>query len=256
MKWPASLMLIRHDTSAYNVLRGKKEKDSVYQTFLKEFEKNPESEDTVRLAKEIEARFALDTGDWDTPLADLEGKQALKTGRGLREQYPLPDVIFVSPYHRTIMTLECMKMGWPELEDVKTYEEERIREQEHGEALLYNDWRIFHALNPKQRRLYEKQGPYWYCYPQGENVPNVRERVRSWFRTLTKDFRNKRVLAITHNITILSIRANLERLGANEFIHLDQHEKPINCGVTGYRGDPLLGKNGKLILDFYNNRYY
>lgn len=256
MKWPKDLILIRHDKSAYNALMAKKKADHIYQEFLKEFKKDPDSAKAQALAKTIQNKFALNMGDHNTPLAKDEGHQATATGEKIKGIFELPDVIFVSPYERTLTTLENIIKGWPELARVKTYEDERIREREHGLALIYNDWRVFHTLHPDQKHLYEIEGPYWYRYPQGENMPDVRLRVRSITETCIREFSEKKVLFITHHETILSIRANLERLDAAEFMRIDKEEKPINCGVTHYRGNPNAGKDGKLELAFYNSKFY
>lgn len=256
MKWPETLSLIRHDTSAYNALKMVKEKTPLYQTFKKSFEENPESDKTLKLALEVRDMFSLEVGDHNTPLAKEAGWQAKKTGEILRSKIRLPDQIFVSPYLRTHLTLKKLVEGWPELSSVETKEEERIREQDHGLALIFNDWRVFETLYPEQRKLYNTQGEYWYRYPQGENVPDVRERLRSWLNTLTRDHSEKNILAVTHHLTILSIRANLERLSGEEFMRLDHEEKPINCGVTIYKGRPELGSNGKLVLEAYNLKLY
>ena len=256
MKWPASLTLIRHDTSAYNVLRDAKKKDDLYAEFLAAWEKEPDAERTCELAREVQKRFALGVGDSDTPLADAEGKQAKVTGEKMAEEFEAPEVIYVSPYVRTLETLRHLTEGWPALEDVRIYKDERIREQEHGLALIYNDWRVFHCLHPEQRALRKIEGAYWYRFPQGENVPDVRLRNRSWIETLIRDWRGKRVLAVTHHLNILATRATLERLDAEEFLRLDHEEKPINCGVTMYKGHPDKGADGKLLLEFYNRRYY
>jgi hypothetical protein len=52
------------------------------------------------------------------------------------------------------------------------------------------------------------------------------------------------------------VRANLERLSSEEFIRLDEEEKPRNCGVTIYRGNPHRGANGKLELECYNRCFW
>jgi len=250
-------MLIRHDTSAYNVLKDKKKNNPVYREFLKEWDKNPDSLICQALAAEIKSEWALGVGDSDTPLADAEGKQAFATGKALRTAHAeVPDVIYVSPYNRALATLKHITRGWPELGDVRVYEEERIREQEHGVSLLYNDWRVFHTLHPEQRALHKIEGPYWYRYPQGESVPDVRERNRSWISTLVREYSGKKVLAVTHHLNILAQRANFERFGAERFIHLDEKERPINCGVTLYTGYPSEGSNGRLKLTYYNKKLY
>lgn len=256
MKWPERLTLIRHDVSAYNALKPAKQAHPLYQAFQAEFDKDPDSDAAHRLAIEVQAAFSLTVGDHNTPLAPGEGHQSKTMAEALKARIPVPDIIFVSPYDRTHETLKKMKEGWPALEDVKIVEEERIREQDHGLALLYSDWRVFEVLHPDQRRLRAIQSGYWYRYPNGENVPDVRARLRSWLTTLTRDFSEKGVMAVTHHLAILSLRANLERLGADAFNKLDQDSKPINAGVTRYRGDPDQGSDGRLILDAYNVKLY
>jgi broad specificity phosphatase PhoE len=256
MKWPNEVMLIRHDTSEYNILKDKKKIDKVYQKFLEAWKQNPDSTKTRRLALVVKNKYNLKCGDAKTKLADEEGKKAYETGMGLSKTCDLPDVIFVSPYDRTKKTLHCLTKGWKGLEKVKVFEEERIREQEHGIANLYNDWKVFLTLHPDQRKLQEIERLYWYRFPQGESVPDVRERIRSFMSTLTRDWNGKNVLLVTHHLSILAFRAHMDRLSAEEFIDLDNNDKPINCGVTLYRGYPKLGKNGQLKLEYYNRRFY
>lgn len=252
MKWPEILTLVRHDVSAYNVLRELKSQDALYLKFLAFFKEDPWGEDTKYLASLIQSKFALGSSDAKTPLADLDNQRAKQTGQRLKATIELPHVVIRSPYDRARRTHERLCLGWPELASVDVIEDERQREQEHGLATLYNDWRIFYVFHPEQKALYEQDGPYWYRWPQGENVPDVRLRNNIWIGTLVREFPGKRVLVVTHHLNILATRANLERLTDEEFIHLDDHEKPINLGVTTYKGDPSAGSNGRLILDSYN----
>lgn len=256
MKWPNSVTLIRHDTSAYNLLKGAMRSDETYERFQDAWEHDWRSDETRALALEVKEKFALGVGDSDTPLADSEGKQARLTGAALRGQSPVPDVIYVSPYLRTLKTLAHLTEGWPELAEVHTFKDERIREQEHGLALLYNDRRVFLTLHPEQRELQQIEGHYWYRFPQGENVPDVRARNRQWLDAIIRDYSTKNVLVVTHHLNILATRANLERLDAEAFLKLDEEQPPINCGVTVYRGYPDEGKNGHLKLESYNRKHY
>lgn len=255
MKWPKTLTLVRHDVSAYNVLRAKKEADPLYIEFVEAFEQDHRSEKTKALAKQIREKYALSMGGAETPLIDGGGDQSFQVGKELSKG-DLPDVIFVSPYKRTLHTLGHMTRAWPELASVKTFQDGRVREQEHGMAFLYSDWRVFYAHHPEQKELHGLEGPYWYRYPQGESVEDVRERGRSFLNTLTRDFAGKNVLVVTHHLNILALRANLERLDEAEFLRIDAEEKPINCGVTLYTGNPDMGKNGKLVLTDYNKKLY
>jgi broad specificity phosphatase PhoE len=113
---------------------------------------------------------------------------------------------------------------------------------------------IFISPYVRTRETYQgmREGSYWYQYPQGESVAQVRDRIRSFTNTLVREHAGQVVYLISHHLTKLSIRANLERLTPEQFQHLDDHETPINCGVTIYRGDPALGSDGKLVLTHYN----
>jgi ribonuclease H / adenosylcobalamin/alpha-ribazole phosphatase len=256
MKWPASITLVRHAQSAYNELRQKKEADAEYGEFRRCFERDPDCEESRALAERVAPKFALGVSDFHTPLTAEGQAQAEKTGRGLDGLAPRPDVIYYSPYLRTRETLRLIRTGWAGLEGVRTVEDDRIREQEHGLSLLYSDWRMFHVFHPEQRRLYALLGAYWYQYPQGESVSQVRDRCRSFTTMLLREHAGEHVLVVTHHLTILSFRANYERLTPDEFLRIDEEEKPFNCGVTLYRGDAQAGRNGRLVLDRYNVKLY
>lgn len=258
MKWPEELTLIRHDRSAFNELKDLKEADPQYLEFKRAYETDYTSPRARELAQEVYHKYNLDCGDHDTPLVEDDGKRAETMARRLKESgwISLPDKIYVSPYLRTMQTYDRMTTGWPELKEVKMVSEGRIREQEHGLSGLYNDWRIFHVFYPDQKLLYEKDKRFWYRYPQGENGEDVRDRNRSWMTTLVREDAGEKVMAVTHHLTTLLLRMNLERLSVAKFIDLDEHDKPINCGVTIYRGHPDLGKEGRLILERYNQLLY
>lgn len=257
MKWPSELILMRHGQSTYNVLREQSAKDKVYQAFVNSFTSNHKSIKTKILARVVRNRYSIDAGDWDTPLTNTGRDQSMLTGRELkRRNEPLPDVVYVSPYLRTQQTFNMLKKGWPELGEVEVVYEERIREQEHGLQSLHNNWRVFYALNPEQKELRDREGSYWYQHPQGENVPMVRERVKDWLGTLIRENTNQKVFVITHHLTILTVRASLERWDCFNFIEHDENDKPLNCGLTTYKGIPEEGKNGKLILNKYNEKLY
>lgn len=252
MKWPASLTIIRHDISKYNILKQMKAKDPRYQAFVREFERDPYSALTQELARQMQEIYALPYSDQNTPLVEVNSPRAVETARNLAAISVVPDVIFIAPYLRTKQTYNAFILGWPELCSVPFYFEERVGEQRHGLSELYNDWRVFHALHPDQKKLYDQVGSYWYQYPQGENRPMVRDRVRSFNTTITRDFRNKHVMVFSHHLYLLCQMANLERWDAEEFERVDHEDKPINCGVTRYVGVPNLGRNGKFKLDYYN----
>jgi broad specificity phosphatase PhoE len=257
MKWPAELLLIRHAESAYNNLKKLKDADPDYRRFRALLEKDPASPEIRPMAELLHKKHALGYSDRDTPITPLGETQARTTGREMRKSgVNPPHVIFVSPYRRTEQTLLILQEEWGELRSATVYREERIREKDHGLGLLYNDSHIYFLLHPDQAALYKLLGDYDYRYLNGENIPDVRQRNLSWISTMTREFAGKRVMAITHHLTILATRANFERLSPEEFLHLDKHEKPLNCGVTRYIGNPDKGSRGKLEMCEYNRQYY
>ena len=265
MKWPLSLSFIRHGESGYNVLKKiKKDDNSDFSKFEKKFfeeyenavDENWVSEELLELAHQARKELAYHEGDYDTPLTDEGWDQARRTGESLLEHMELPDIIYVSPYLRTRQTLEGLSETCSDLRTVKTVVEERIREQEHGLSTIYNDWRIYLTFNPSQAILHKRGTSYEYRYLNGENKADVRERVRSFLATLIRENSGEKVLVVTHHLTILSFRANLERWDREKFIETDKYEKPINCGLTTYKGHPREGRDGKLLLDEYNKKIY
>jgi broad specificity phosphatase PhoE len=257
MKWPAELLLIRHAESAYNNLKKEKEADPDYRRFRDLFDNDRSNPEIQLLARTLLKSHSLGCSDRETPITPKGEAQARTTGRAMRESgMSSPDVIFVSPYLRTEQTLRILQEEWPDLQKAPVYREERIREKDHGLGLIYNDWRIYHLMNPEQAELYKLLGEYDYRFLNGENIPDVRQRNLSWITTLTREFSGKRVMAITHHLTILATRANFERLSPEQFLHLDEYEKPVNCGVTRYLGNPDMGRRGKLELREYNRQFY
>ena len=256
MRGPEIVSLIRHDKSVYNALKPLKEASSLYQEFVRAYEENPDSDKCFHLAIEVKEHFSFPYTDRDTPLVDGAGIQSETMAKNLEKKIELPDIIYVSPYERTIETFEKMIIGWPQLMEVKTVMDERIIEQNYGLASLYNDWRIFNVLHPDQRELYRQQGTFNYRYPQGENVPDVMKRANSWTNTLNRDNKGQNILAITHHLFILAFMANIENLGEKEFLRLNSEQKPINAGVTIYKAKPDKGANSRLALDVYNAKLY
>jgi len=264
MKWPKSLTFIRHGESVYNQLKAIKEQNPEYKKFQNLFDKEFSvaqsedwpSEELKLLAKKIWDGTRLGMGDYSTPLTEAGSLQALEIGRALKENIPLPDIIYISPYLRTRQTFEEIKKNWPELGDIKTVHEERIREQEHGLNILFNDWRVYYVFNPLQGLLFKLEGDYEYRYLNGENKADVRERVRSFISTLIRENSEQNVLIVSHHLTLLCLRANLERWDREKFIEIDRTEKPINCGVTTYLGHADKGDKGRLLLKEYNQKFY
>jgi len=257
MKWPKELLLIRHAESAYNKLKQAKDNDPEYGRFCEMFEHDRSNPELRSLADSLHKRYLVEYSDRHTPITSTGEEQARITSRRMRESgMYCPDVIFVSPYLRTEQTLRILQEEWPSLRIKTVYREERIREKDHGLVLLYNDWRIYQVMHPEQGELQRRLGEYDYRYLNRENIPDVRLRNLSWLATLTSDFAGQRVMAVTHHLTILATRANLERLSPQQFLDLDAHERPMNCSVTRYTADSSFESSCGLTMYEYNRQYY
>lgn len=276
MKWPNQLVFVRHAQSVYNVLRARKEADPQYQEFKDLFESGKDKDWLMMLAARIQQKYALECSDRDTPLVDTALTYQIEpTALALGEliingELEYPDAVFVSPFLRAMWTWDGIFSFWRKRWGTTSadwhaftrgrnhvlYVDERIRELDHGLALIYNDWRLFHVFHPEQRLLRNLLGDYDYRYPNGENVPDVRMRMRDWRGTIMREYADMNAWAISHHLSLLSWRADQERLSPTQFAELDRNDKPVNCGVTIYKGNPKAGKKGRLELQAYNKKFY
>lgn len=287
-KWPQSVTLIRHGESLFNKGKAEKKENPAYVKFVTLFKKEYEELNFAKLAKKefpskelyemamqmVEDLKAPEYSDYDTPLSDNGQEQAEKTGQALREKMTaaaglFPNAVYVSPYLRTRQTLEGIQKGFPELKEVKTIEEDRIREQEHGLRTVFPDQYIYLVLNPQQALLKKYSTDYEYRHEGGESLLDVRHRTRGMVDTLIREHggngsKPENVMLVTHHLVIMAMRANLERWNREKFINENEHNKPVNCGVSIYRGfapgsqEAGSSAKGKLIMSVeeYNQKYY
>jgi len=251
MKPPKSFTLVRHGESEYNALRKQKEADPLYIKFEEAYDRDMRSEETRALAQELKDKLYVGRGDHNTRLTDEGARQAAMVGKKLSKAIALPDIIFVSPYERTTETLRHIKGTWPELDNVPTIVEKLLREQSYGIGILYNDWRIFQTFHPDQKDYRELTGSYWYKYPQGESIPEVRERSELFKIKYSHMYSGKNVLIVSHHRTILSHVANHKELSPEEFLHMDASDPAVTCGVTSFKNT-----FGRLELDYYNKKLW
>ena len=219
-KWPSSLVVLRHGESARNVAK-----------------------DIAKAAGKHS--FDLGLRDLETPLTKRGHEQARETGRYLSSRYKF-DVIYSSPYHRTLQTAEDITAALRNSPPLVM--EERIREIEFG-ILDGLTGKGIRARFPPEYKRRKREGKYWYRPPGGESRPDVALRVQSFLGTLTRDYRKKSVLVVCHSVIVLIFRRLLERWSEDEYLKIDREQDVLNCSMTAYRYD---AKMGKLLLDYYN----
>ena len=270
MKWPRRVTLVRHGHSGFNRIKEIQKQDPEYLKFVELFEKEMKTEkfpqwmnlwpdscvspELLDMAKKMLAKYKLDYGNRETPLAELGWQQAQKLGALLKAKITLPDIILTSPYLRTRQTLWGAILGWPDLVNVKAENEPLVREIDTGISNLFGNWRIMETFFPEQRFLYLKEGEYDYRYPQGENIPEVEQRSRELSSKLIREFRGKDVLIFSHHITILSFVSTQARWTPEQFMESNEKNPIKNCSYTIFECDPKAGKSGqgKLVLKAFN----
>jgi broad specificity phosphatase PhoE len=223
-KWPQTMWIVRHGQSAGNVARD---------------------------AAEAAGLPLIDilTRDVDTPLSDLGKEQAQALGRWFGEMGPgeRPSVVLSSPYVRARQTAQIVLQtaGLP-LDAITFNTDERLREKEFG--IL--DRLTKHGILKKYPELGEQRahvGKFYFRPPGGESWCDVILRLRNVIDTLTREYRQERVLIVGHQVIVSCFRYLLERLDEQQILSIDREGDIPNCSVTSYEFDPSRGKNGKLV---------
>ncbi|MDX1535874.1 MAG: histidine phosphatase family protein [Candidatus Spechtbacterales bacterium] len=256
---PSKLTAIRHGESVLNEQQFRRKQDHDYHRLLESFETDPHSEETQALARIVVEKYGHQIGDHAAPLTQRGQEQARLTGEALKaESDELPDVIYLSPYLRCQETFRYMTLGWPELLDVEDIfnRDNALAETDYGAVFPYGDWTSFFALHPDERRRHELAGPYWYRYPNGENVPDLQQRLSVWYDRMVANFANRHVMVIAHYGTILGLRSNIEGWAEDEFIEAFKTAPGANCGVTEYRASSTTTSERKLLLQRFAAHLY
>lgn len=258
MPSPKELVLIRHGTSTRNHASREWQKNELYQEFIARYRKEAHARETQELAQQLReimtfSGLRLEMRDADIILTIDARTQVATMARKLETK--TPDIIFTSNYVRAKQTLVIMQESRADLKTTDQKNDEAIRDREFGSLCLYGDVRIFLSLNPDEKRRYDLEKHYTYRFPGGENIPDVRQRVRMWLTMLQTAYAGKRVLAVAHMDPILAIRCELEHMGEDDFSRLSIENPPANASVTLYRNNHNNGRSGTLQLVAYNQTY-
>jgi 2,3-bisphosphoglycerate-dependent phosphoglycerate mutase len=228
-KWPNVIWIVRHGESAGNVAR-----EAAYRAGL--------------------ARIDLDIRDIDVPLSPRGEQQARALGHwfGQLTAEDRPSVVLTSPYLRAARTADLIIEGAGlNLDDVSVVTDERLREKEFGilDRLTRDGIGQHH---PEQAELRLILGKFYHRPPGGESWCDVILRLRSVIDTLTREYRQERVLIVCHAVVVLCFRYLLERLTEQQILEIDRVDEVANCSVTRYSYDPDQGDRGNLLLRQYN----
>lgn len=228
-KWPDVMWIVRHGQSAGNV---------------------------ARAAADAAGHHIIDIDirDVDVPLSPLGERQAVALGRWLSKlkEADQPSVVLTSPYLRARCTAElALDASGINVERLTMATDERLREKEFGIIDRLTRAGIVQKF-PEQAEAYRRLGKFYYRPPGGESWCDVILRLRSVIDTVTREYRNERVLIVAHQVTVSCFRYLLERMTEEQILAIDQEHEIANCSVTAYAFDPSLGRHGKLALRLFN----
>ena len=226
LKWPKRLVIVRHGQSELNVA-----KDLLDEGL-------PETLTLLAGKRDVDVDLTQ-TGIW----------QAEQTGVFLANKEPF-DICFSSPYRRAIRTAHIItsQFGYK----IQLFKDNRIREKEFGtlHGLTTDD---IERQFPHEYTARKREGRYWYRLPGGENYPDVEQRLHSFLDKLVRDWADKSVLVITHQVPYLMTRALFQHLDEDGVLVLG--DVP-NCGMQEYVPDTSKSPEGRMLLRSFNITAY
>jgi broad specificity phosphatase PhoE len=169
--------------------------------------------------------LAHEIGDHAVMLSARGEDQARQAGAIIGTDFLRGALLYVSPYRRTRQTLDGILRGSgmaeAELSALRTYEDPRLREVEHG----YTSVKEQHEL----RRLH---GWFYYRFSGGESPADCFDRTSSFLESMMRQVERKRaerVLIVTHGLTIRCFVMRFLHLTVETFDSLATVE---NCDIV------------------------
>lgn len=225
--WPRQIWLVRHGQSAGNV------------------------------ALEAAQRAALPmidiaTRDMDTPLSELGVEQARALGRFFLDlpRREKPTVVLSSPYVRARTTAEIVvEHAKLPLATTDFVLDERLREKEFGILDRLTRFGI-EAKYPELSEQRKHVGKFYFRPPGGESWCDVILRLRSVIDTITREYRDDRVLIVGHQVIVGCFRYLFEHLDEKRVLELEAIREIANCSVTSYLLDEQSGQLVRALENF------
>jgi broad specificity phosphatase PhoE len=215
---PRTLWVVRHGQSAGNVARD---------------------------AAEAGGASIIDIADrdMDVPLSDLGHEQSAALARWFAK-LPVadqPDVVLHSPYERASQTahhvIEGLEIQGKAGNDIAVRCDERLREKEFGvlDRLTVLGIKQQHPLLAEQRA---RVGKFYFRPPGGESWCDVILRLRSVLDMVVRDYSERRVVIVAHQVIVLCLRYLLEDLQESTVLAIDRRGDIPNCSITSYENEP------------------
>ncbi len=227
--WPQTLWIVRHGQSAGNVARDAAEAGGL-------------------------ALIELAWRDIDVPLSDLGIAQSIALGDwfGRLPAQEKPEVILCSPYVRARSTAQLVaEHGGLSGDIARLRMDERLREKEFG--ILDRLTKL--GIRQKHPELDEQRlhvGKFYFRPPGGESWCDVILRLRSLLEMVTREYAQRRVLVVAHQVIVNCLRYLLEHLDEKQILDIDRQADVPNCAITCYRAERREDEDEVLQLELVN----
>ena len=227
--WPSQLWIVRHGQSAGNVARDAAESGGL-------------------------AVIELAWRDIDVPLSDLGVQQSIAVGDWFASLPPhdQPEVVICSPYERARQTAQLVADRARFAKATATLRlDERLREKEFG--IL--DRLTKFGIQQKHPDLHTQRmhvGKFYFRPPGGESWCDVILRLRSLIEMITREYSDRRVLVVAHQVIVNCMRYLLEHLDEQQILEIDRQGDVPNCAITSYHAVRSRDDADALQLDLVN----
>ncbi|MDM0116948.1 histidine phosphatase family protein [Variovorax sp. J22R133] len=227
--WPQNLWIVRHGESAGNVARDAAEAGGL-------------------------AVIELAWRDIDVPLSDLGVQQSQALGQWFAKlpAEQQPEVILCSPYERAQQTARLIAEGARMARSVARLRiDERLREKEFG--ILDRLTKL--GIQQKHPELNDQRvhvGKFYFRPPGGESWCDVILRLRSLLEMVTREYADRRVLVVAHQVIVNCMRYLLEHMDEKTILDIDRQGDVPNCAITSYRAERGHDDDAVLQLDLLN----
>ncbi|HYP69488.1 MAG TPA: histidine phosphatase family protein, partial [Variovorax sp.] len=152
-----------------------------------------------------------------------------------------PEVVLCSPYVRASETARLVAArGSGEGEPLALRVDERLREKEFG--ILDRLTKL--GIREKHPDLAEQRlhvGKFYFRPPGGESWCDVILRLRSLLEMITREYPQRRVLVVAHQVVVNCMRYLIEQMDERTILDIDREGDVPNCAVTLYRA-PATGR--------------
>jgi probable phosphoglycerate mutase len=224
LSWPKTLWIVRHGQSAGNVAAELAE---------------DEGADVVAVLHR----------DADVSLSALGERQSQALGRWFGRMTPRsrPTLILTSPYRRALRTAELIAHECHA--PIEIVVDERLRERDLGafDRLTERGWSEHYPEEAERRK---RMGKFYHRPPGGESWCDAVLRLRTLVQEIRIQHAGTRLLVVTHQVIVLSLRYILEHLDEASILQIDREAGVPHCSSTSY-ASPNGRRGLQLVLENY-----